>query len=192
MTPLQRLWTGTALLAFALVAWLLLRPLPAPPPLVGLRAAAEPALPSLPSPDRPELNEAATLLATSTLWGERATAAAAAASAPAELPPRWWVSGVITVPGKPARAVLHFENGRQTARLLGTGDSLPDGRQLVEVRREGVRLRHTPASLRAAQRAAREAAKVEAAANPQAPRKPLTPIARDEWLPLPRRSLAQN
>lgn len=192
MTPVQRLWTATALAALALAAWMLLRPLPSPPALVGLRAAAAPPLPSLPAPERPELNEAASLLATSSLWGERVVAVAAAASAPAELPPRWWISGVITVPGKPSRALLHFENGREAARLLDVGDSLPDGRKLVEVRREGVRLRHTPASLRAAQRAARDAAKAEAAANPQAPRKPLAPIAPDEWLPLPRRSLAQN
>lgn len=185
MTPRQ-IWTGTGVIG-VLLALLLLTQAPAPAPERAPAAPAKPpALPQLDALDRREQDQqAATLLATSSLWGPRLAAPAAAASA-AELPaPRWFISGVYQV-GTERRAVLHFEDNRAPAQQLRVGDNLPDGRRLVAVDRDGVTLRHTPASLRAA----RKLALVQAREQAQADGKPLArpaPVAVDERLPVPRR-----
>jgi hypothetical protein len=185
MTPRQ-IWTGTGVIG-GLLALLLLAQAPAP----GLERAPTPpakppGLPQLDSLDRREQDqEAATLLATSSLWGPRPTAPAAPASAAELPPPRWFISGVYQV-GSERRAVLHFEDNRAPAQQLRVGDNLPDGRRLVAVDRDGVTLRHTASSQRAARKLALEQAREQA----QAAGKPLArpaPVAVEERLPVPRR-----
>ncbi len=185
MSPRQ-IWTGTALLG-ALMALLMLTQAPAPAlERAPARPAQAPSLPPLDGLDRRQQDQdAAALLATSSLWGPRSAPAAAAAVTAEPAPPRWFIGGIYQV-GNERRAVLHFEGNRQPAQQLRVGDSLPDGRRLVAVDRDGVTLRHTPASLRAARAMAREQAKAAQAAGQPASR--LTPIAAEERLPLPRRS----
>lgn len=172
----RRIWSAAALLSLLLGAWLLLRPWPVPPALVAPRSAAPPALPGDGSAARDALQDAATQLATSTLWGPRPAVAAQAASAAAAPEPLWRLQGVIEVGGQAPRALLHYDDNARPAQLLSVGDRLPDGRVLVAVSREGLRVRHTPASLRAAHKAAPQQARP----------------AQEEWLPLPRRALAPN
>ncbi len=176
MTPRQ-IWAATGLLGGLLTLLLWTQAPDAGPTPAEVRSVQAPRVPQLAGLDPHALDqEAATLLATSSLWGPRVQAAAVAASAAPAPPPRWFISGVYQV-GSEVRAVLHYEDNRAPAQQLRQGDSLPDGRRLVALDRGGVTLRHTPASLRAARKLARE----------QAAGRTPAPVALEEYVPVPRR-----
>lgn len=138
---------------------------PAPPVAATLPV---PRLPAPPAP--PATEEALALLATTTAWGPRpaagGAAGGAAASAPAAPASKWRLSGTLWRGGQ-WRVVLQDDQRLAPTQILATGDVLPDGRKVLEVRRDGVRLAAATAALR------------------QRPRPPA-----QEWVDVPRRALA--
>lgn len=137
---------------------------PAPPVQAALPV---PRLPAPPAP--PAADEALALLATTTAWGPRPVAGGATAGAAANTPPTpasmWRLSGTLWRGGQ-WRVVLQDDQRLAPTQILATGDVMPDGRKVLEVRRDGVRLAAAPATLR------------------QRPRPPA-----QEWVDVPRRAL---
>lgn len=120
---------------------------PAPPPAPVQAATPLPRLPAVPAVE--DSSPALALLATTTMWGPRPAAGVAAAGVAAPAPPasRWRVSGTLWRQGQ-WRLVLQDDERLAPAQILGAGDVLPDGRRVLEVRRDGVRLGTAPAARR--------------------------------------------
>ncbi len=140
------LWPALAAVALSAAVLLLTEP-PAAPAAPVQAAMPLPRLPAVPAAADP--SPALALLATTTLWGPRpAAGAAAAAAAPPPPPePRWRLSGTLWRQGQ-WRVVLQDDQRLAPTQILGTGDVLPDGRRVLEVRRDGVRLATAPAARR--------------------------------------------
>lgn len=129
-TIFWRLWAvGVA----ALMAIFLLWPHPEPKKPPSLSASPPPPLPALPNvaidaQDMQQLRE-------SPLFGQTQTAAGSAAESPEDV--GWSLVGTIIVDGQGV-AVVRFEDNKKKPLELHTGDSLPNGKVIRAIDREGV------------------------------------------------------